>query len=196
MGDPKKQRKKFAKPAHPWQKERILAEKEILRKYGLRRKKEVWKMNSILKTFAAQAKKLITGKTSQTEVERRQLLTRLNSLGLLDKNAKIEDALSLTLNNILDRRLQTIVFKKNMARTISQARQFIVHQHISVGDKKITFPSYLVPVEEEGILQFAVDSPLSKPEHSERLVKKADETKKIKRQTQPRQKKKAGKTKE
>jgi len=63
MGAPKKQKKKYSKPAHPWQKERILAEKELSKKYGLRRKYEIWKMNSILKNFSRQIKKLIPQKT-------------------------------------------------------------------------------------------------------------------------------------
>ena len=56
MGAPKRQRKKYSTPSHPWQKERILAEKELLDKYGLRRKYEIWKMNSILKIFQIRQK--------------------------------------------------------------------------------------------------------------------------------------------
>ena len=51
MGDIKRQKKKYSTPRHPWQKDRILAEKELITKYGLRRKYEIWKMNSILKNF-------------------------------------------------------------------------------------------------------------------------------------------------
>ena len=97
MGSPKRQRKKFSKPAHPWQKERILAEKELLKEYGLKRKYEIWKMNSILKNVTTQAKNLITTKKPSIEKERNQLLTKLSSLGLISKSAKIEDVLSLTL---------------------------------------------------------------------------------------------------
>ena len=49
MGDPKKQRKKYETPLHPWQGERILAEKKIMEEYGLKNKKEIWKMNSMLR---------------------------------------------------------------------------------------------------------------------------------------------------
>src|SRR3989344_1459219 len=144
MGSPKKQRKKFSKPSHPWQKERILREQELSKEYGLRRKYEIWKMSSILKNFTAQAKNLSTSKTQQSEKERSQLLKKLVSLGLINQNAKVEDVLSLTLKNVMERRLQTLVYRKNLARTLKQARQFIVHQQILVGDKKITAPSYLV----------------------------------------------------
>lgn len=170
MGSPKKQRKKFSAPSHPWQKERILKEQELVREYGLKRKYEIWKMSSILKNFTSQAKNLITAKTTQSEKERSQLLKKLSSLGLINQNAKIEDVLSLTLKDVMERRLQTLLYRKHMARTIKQARQFIVHQQVAVGDKKITAPSYLVPLTEENGIQFAPGSAFIDTNHPERIV--------------------------
>ena len=149
MGDPKKQRKKFAKPSHPWQKERIADEKGILKQYGLRRKYEVWKMDSLLKKFLNRAKIIIGERTLQSDMEKRQLLERLYSLGLLKKDSKVEDILNLKLKDVLERRLQTLVCRKHLAKTMMQARQFIVHEYIAVGNKKITTPSYLVSIKEE-----------------------------------------------
>ena len=149
MGDPKKQRKKFSKPGHPWQKERIAEEKEIVKQYGLRRKYEVWKMDSMLKKFLHRAKTIIGEQTSQSDLEKKQLLERLHLLGFLKKDSKVEDVLNLKLKDVLDRRLQTLVHRKQIAKTIKQAREFIVHEHIAVGSRKITTPSYLVSIEEE-----------------------------------------------
>ena len=149
MGDPKKQRKKFSKPSHPWQKERIEAEKKILKQYGLRRKYEIWKMDSMLKKFLHRAKTIIGERTQQSELEKKQLLSRLYLLGLLKKDSKMEDVLNLSLKDILERRLQTLVYRKELAKSALQARQFITHEHIAVGDRKITSPSYLVSIEEE-----------------------------------------------
>ena len=149
MGDPKKQRKKFSNPSHPWQKERIDAEKEILKQYGLRRKYEIWKMDSMLKKFLHRAKTIIGERTSQSEMEKKQLLDKLYLLGLLKKDSKVEDVLNLTLKDILERRLQTLVCRKHVARTMMQARQFITHECIEVGKRKVTAPSYLVSIEEE-----------------------------------------------
>ena len=149
MGDPRKQRKKFSKPSHPWQKERIAAEKEILKQYGLRRKYEVWKMDSMLKKYLHRAKTIIGERTSQSDVEKKQLLDRLNLLGLLKKDSKVEDVLNLTLKDLLERRLQTLIVRKQIAKTMMQAREFITHEHIAVGSRKITTPSYLVSIEEE-----------------------------------------------
>ena len=174
MGTPKRQRKKFSKPSHPWQKERILVEKELLAEYGLNRKYEIWKMNTILKNFTRQAKNLTTKKNPQVEKERNQLLTKLFSLGLLGEDTNIEDILSLTLKDIMERRLQTLVYRRNLASSIKQARQFIVHEHISLGDKIITAPSYLVPLEEEGSIQFAQGSAFSDASHPARAVVKTE----------------------
>jgi len=66
------------------------------------------------------------------------------------------------------RRLQTVLFKKGMARSVKQARQFIVHEHVLIGDKKITSPAYLVKVSEEASISFAVSSPLISEDHPER----------------------------
>jgi len=168
MGSPKKQRKKFSKPSHPWQKERILAEHEIVKEYGLNRKYEIWKMNSILKNMTRQAKNLIATKKPQAQKEAMQLLTKLHSLGLINKDAQIEDVLSLSLKDIMERRLQTLVYRKSLASSARQARQFIVHEHIALGEKTITAPSYLVPVDEEGNIGFSRGSALSNTSHPQR----------------------------
>jgi len=106
-------------------------------------------MDSLLKKFLHRAKTIIGERTSQSEIEKKQLLQRLYMLGLLKKDSKVEDVLNLRLKNILERRLQTLVCKKQLAKTMRQARQFITHEHVAVGSRKITTPSYLVSIEEE-----------------------------------------------
>jgi small subunit ribosomal protein S4 len=178
MGDIKKQKKKFYPPSHPWQESRIEEEKSLLKDYGLRNKREIWKMHSILKKFYAQAKKLTTTQTKQSEVERAQLLAKLYSLGLLGKDSKLEDVLTITIKDVMNRRLQTLVFKKNLARSVKQARQFIIHNHVFVGKKNITMPSYLVSRDEETVINFAAKSSLSNPDHPERAVEEKPVAKK------------------
>ncbi len=174
MGDPRKTRKKYDTPQHPWQKERMDQESVFLKEYGLKNKKEIWKMNYILRSFALQAKKLISLKSKQAEKEKELLLEKLKVLGLLPATARIEDVLGLSLKDILERRLQTKVFRNDLAKSIKQSRQFIVHHHIFVGDKKITSPSYLVKVNEEAQLTFASKSPYFDVEHPERNVVKEE----------------------
>lgn len=174
MGDPKKPRKKYQGPSHPWQKQRIIDEKELVIAYGLKNKQELWKMGTLVKQIAAKAKRVIARTGEQASKEEKQLIEKLVRLGLLQSTAKIDDVLGLTLKNILERRLQTLVFKKNMARSIKQARQFITHRHVKVSGKKITSPSYLVPIDQEQGIIFSETSTLQSEEHPERtLISKA-----------------------
>ena len=170
MGDPKKQRKKYQTPSHPWQKQRIEEEAVLTREYGFKNKKEIWKLNSLLRNFHKQAKKYVKIKSKQDEKERDQFLKRLQRLGLLGSNTSLDSVLGLELKDILERRLQTLVLRKNLARTISQARQFIVHEHITVDNKKINSPNYMVLKEEEGKITFAVNSNFADPDHPELYV--------------------------
>jgi len=169
MGDPKKLRKKYATPMHPWNVNQIEVEKELLNSYGLGNKKEIWKMVSILKKYKAIAKRLIADQTEQGAKEKEQMMNKLQKLGLINAGAELDDVLSLETKDIMERRLQSLVFRKGMARSMKQARQFIVHRLIMVGDKKITFPSYVVSQEEEAQIKFDANKSLADEEHPERV---------------------------
>ena len=172
MGDPKKPRKKYKKPVRPWEKSRIEEEKVLIKEFGLKNKKELWKAESILRNIRNQAKRLIGSKTEQSKKEEKQLLEKLGKIGLIKGEGKVEDILSLNKKDILERRLESIVFKENLSKSISQARQFIVHGHIMVKDRVVRVPSYLVSLEEEGQIGFDKKSNLNKEDHPERIVKK------------------------
>ncbi len=75
---------------------------------------------------------------------------------------------SLQVTNFLDRRLQTQVHKQGLANTLKQARQFIVHGHISVGGRKVTVPGYIVSIDEELGMSYYGNSPLSADAHPAR----------------------------
>jgi small subunit ribosomal protein S4 len=171
MGDPRRFKSKYSGPGHPWQRARIEEERAVSKEYGLSTKRELWKAESKLKSFAAQAKKLIALRTAQAEIEKKQLVDRVARYGLLSSTAKLDDILGLTVRDLLNRRLQTIVYKKGFARSPRQARQFIVHEHILVGDKKVSAPSYLVPVADEARISFVSNSSLANAEHPERAFK-------------------------
>ncbi len=170
MGLPRKQRKKYSTPVHPWQKAMIEEDRKILEEYGLKNKKEIYKMRSVLKGFSDQAKQLIASKTPQAEKERASLLKKLQKIGLINKTGTLDNILDLNINDIMDRRLQTFVYKKGLARSINQARQFIVHEHITVGGAKITTPSYFVNADEENSIVFVANSKLNDEEHPERVI--------------------------
>jgi small subunit ribosomal protein S4 len=77
------------------------------------------------------------------------LLEKVVRLGIAKPDTSLENLLSLTIMDVLDRRLETRVFKKGLVRSIEQGRQLIVHGHIAIEGRKMSAPSYLVPVDEE-----------------------------------------------
>ncbi|MFH1849870.1 MAG: 30S ribosomal protein S4 [archaeon] len=171
MGNPRNLRKKYQTPIHPWQKERIEDEKNILREFGMKNKKSVWKAGSLLRAFKSEVKKYVASTTKQAEKEKTLLLARLYRLGLIKKTAGIDDVLGLGLRDILERRLQTIVYRQGLAKSMRQSRQFIVHGHITVGDKKVTVPAFLVPADQENKISFSSRSSLATVDNPERVKK-------------------------
>lgn len=169
MGDPRKLRKKYSTPSHPWQKLRIDEEKILMTEFGFKNKKELWKLSSKLRGFKSRVKKLIPLHDPKSEDQKAELLLKLQNFDLVGQTAVLEDILGITLNNLCERRLSTIVYKKGLARSIRQARQFITHEHILLGERKITFPSYLVTSAEELMITFADNSSLKSEDHPERL---------------------------
>jgi len=171
MGHPKKPRKKYSTPGHPWQKGRIDEEKELMKEYGLRNKREIWKSGTQLSKFKRQAKKLSALDTEQSSKETKQMVDKLKSYGLI-KEGSFDEILGLSINNILARRLQSMLVTKKLARTTSQARQMITHNHIKVNGKAISSPAYLVKTNEEESITFNEKSNFSNENHPERIIKK------------------------
>ena len=174
MGDPKKIRKQYAGPSHPWNKERIDDEKSLIKEYGLRNKKEVWKMQYFLTRAKDRAKILSREQSDQGAIEREQLLSRLQSLGILGDDASLSTVLALDVRDIMERRLQTQVHKQMLSNSAKQARQYITHGHVLVKGKKITSPGYLLTLEEASQVTFDDTSTLNDPEHPERAVAKKE----------------------
>ncbi|MEM5790663.1 MAG: 30S ribosomal protein S4 [Candidatus Aenigmatarchaeota archaeon] len=143
-------RKKYEKPRRVWDKERIEEEKNILREYGLRRKKELWRNEALLRKWRRIARELIGRKDEKKE---RELIQKLNKLGILSENASLDNVLGLTIRDILERRLQTMVLRKGFANSIKHARQLIVHGHVKIDGRKVLYPSYLVKKEEESKIE-------------------------------------------
>ncbi|MBN1792524.1 30S ribosomal protein S4 [Candidatus Woesearchaeota archaeon] len=177
MGDPGKIRKKYDTPSHPWQSARILEEKKIISEYGLKNKKDIWKMETLLRDLKNQAKSLASRVDEQSKLEEKQLIDRLVSMGLIQATDSMDKVLGLTLKDVMDRRLQTFIVKKGLARTMKQARQFITHGHVIVGKKKITFPNYFVTLKDESLVEFIPKSALAREDHPERIIVDKDDNK-------------------
>ena len=174
MGDPRKIRAKYSGPSHPWQRKRIEDEKKILGSFGLKNKKEIWKMQSRLRSFKAQAKSLIARADAQSKKEEEALLAKLYNMGMIEQGANMDAILELTLADMLKRRLQSMVCNQKLAQSMRQARQFIVHGHVTVNGILIDIPSYLVKRIEESAIKFHETSALKDPEHPERIKKKKE----------------------
>ena len=162
MGQPRKSRKKYNTPPHPWNAERIKDENKLMTKYGLKNKKEIWKADTLVRRYRREARYLLGFSTDQMQEEKLELLGHLARTGVLPENAAIEDILGLTVEDILRRRLQTIVYRKSLARTPKEARMFVVHGHIALDGKKINSPSYVVLRGQEEEIGFYRSSPVAK----------------------------------
>ncbi|MBD3193511.1 MAG: 30S ribosomal protein S4 [Candidatus Lokiarchaeota archaeon] len=161
MGDPRRLKKKYKKPKHPYQKDRMMEELEYVGKYGLRNKREFWKMRSILGEWRQTARYSRTLLPKKAQKVQQTLLKKLTRLGVLSPESTFEDILQLTVEDVLKRRLQTFVFENGMAKSIYHARQLVVHKHIQVADKRINSPSYIVKKEEEDLISFSPTSPFA-----------------------------------
>ena len=171
MGKPKFSRKKYETPSHPWQEDRIKAENELTKKYGLKNKREIWKAQTALRKYRGQARELLAkigGGDPQVKKESDQLLMHLTRLNILPPNSTLDDVLALETEPILSRRLQTLTYLKGLANTPIHARQLIAHGHIAISDRKVTVPSYMVTKDEEGEIKYVAGSALNDLMHPAR----------------------------
>jgi small subunit ribosomal protein S4 len=165
MGDPKKQRKKYETPRFRWRKDILQEELKLIGQYGLRNKHELWRHKTMLSKTRGIARSLI-GKTPEERAKmENELITRLKKLGILDETAVLDNVLDLSIEDLLERRLQTIVFRKGLTRTIFQSRQLITHGHVNIGNRRVTVPSYIVSKEEENQVMYSPQSTLANEAH-------------------------------
>jgi small subunit ribosomal protein S4 len=171
MGKPKFSRKKYETPSHPWQADRIKAENEITKKYGLKNKREIWKAQTSLRRYRGQARSLLAKigtEDKQAKKESDQLLMHLTRYNVLPPNSTLDDVLALETETVLSRRLQTLTYLKGLANTPTQARQLIAHGHIQINGRKVTVPSYMVTKDEENEISYVGASPLNDLMHPAR----------------------------
>lgn len=119
----------------------------------------------MLSRFREIARSLI-GKTPEERKKMEdELLTRLKKLDMVHETAVSDDVLDLSIEDVLERRLQTIVFRKGLGKSIYQARQLITHGHIAIGKQRVTVPSYLVTKADENQITYTLQSSLTDPKH-------------------------------
>ena len=153
MGDPKYSRKKSARPRNPWQRNLLKEELELVGNFGLRNKKELHIASTELSRIRKQARQLLAAATEIRTSREPILLSSLTRKGIVTEDATLDNVLALNVSNFLERRLQTIVLRKGLARTPHQARQLITHGHITIGENRVTIPSYTVTRNEEPLIK-------------------------------------------
>ena len=172
MAYPGKNRKSYETPKRPFEKTRIEEETKLVIEYGLRNKREVWKAQAALRKYRTGARELLaleSGATNVTLAERKKenLIGHLQRVGLLGGEADIDDVLSLRIQQPLERRLQTQVYRLGLARSPKQARQLVTHGHIAIGGRRVDIPSYQVRRDEEGQITYYGRSPFTNADHPE-----------------------------
>jgi small subunit ribosomal protein S4 len=158
MGDPKYPRRMWRKPKRPLNYQLKMDELQILGTFGLRTKRELWKAHTELSRVRHQARSLLALRQEIRDQKEPILLKSLSRIGLISGESSLDDVLNLKVDDLLSRRLQTIVSKKLGFKTPYQGRQAVIHGHIMIGDRKINIPSYIVTLEEEENIHFSPES--------------------------------------
>ncbi len=170
MGDPRKPRKAFETPRHPWRKDQLEEELHLVGDYGLRNKKELRRHETDLSQIRGIARTLLGAEEEQRAQLEKQYLTSLARQGILPETATVDNILDLNVKDLMERRLQTVVYRTGLAKSIHQARQFVIHGHISVAGDIVTVPSYVVRRDQESRIAFHPTSPLSNAQHPARAA--------------------------
>lgn len=154
--------KVYKTPRRPFEKERIDSELKQCGKYGLRCKREVWRVQYTLAKLRKAARELLTlpEKDPKRIFEGNAILRRCTRLGLLDESKqKLDYVLGLKIDDFMARRLQTLVKKRSLANSVHHARVLIRQRHIAVGKQVVNVPSFMVRVQSENHVDFSSKSP-------------------------------------
>lgn len=155
-------RKTSKTPRRAYEKERLDAELKLVGEYGLRCKREIWRVQFALAKLRKAARTLLTldPKDPKRIFEGEALMRKMSRFGLLtEEELELDFILQLTTQKLLERRLQTKVFKQGLAKSIHHARVLIKQRHIRVGKQLVNVPSFNVRVDSEKHIDFSVTSP-------------------------------------
>jgi len=179
MGDIKRKRKLFSRPKKLFDRTRMDEENVLIKRYGLKNKREIWKAKTAVSKLRRRAKGLI-GKDME---EQQKFFDKLNKVGM--KITDVSDVLALTEESVFERRLQTMLVRKKLATTPKGARQLIVHKNVLVDGKVVNIPSFVVTKEMEDKLSLKerkvkikkVEAPVEEAESAEAIEETKEEIK-------------------
>ena len=151
MGAPRRNRQKYDRPKDIRNSKRISEDNAMIRAYGLGNMKELWKIQSELSRIRGNVRKYLAG---AGEEGGRALIARLARIGIVKQEATLDEILDLKEAAFLERRLQSVVMRKGLSRSMKQARQLVTHGFISINGKKVDRPGYIVGATEESAIGY------------------------------------------
>lgn len=158
----RKASKTYKVPRRPFESARLDHELKLAGVYGLKNKREIYRVNYTLGKIRKAARELLTldAKNPKRLFEGNALIRRLIRIGVLDKaKNKLDHVLALRVEDFLERRLQTQVYKLGLARSIHHARTLIKQRHIAVGKQIVDVASFVVRLDSQKHIDFATASP-------------------------------------
>lgn len=147
------------KPKNPFEKKRFESELKTINKYGLKSKVELWKYQLLI----AKLKK-ISGKVLRNEIDYDSsavVSKKYNLLWfcfkfnlLLESESGLEYVLRVSLEQMLERRIQFLIVRLGMATTCHEARIKLLHKRVMFKTQSIDKPSFLVRKSNEDKIKF------------------------------------------
>ncbi len=135
-----------------WNKVRIENEHKLKERFGLKNLRELWMAASELRRIRRNTRAVLSGNAS--EKTGKEMIARLAKYDIIKPEAALDDLLVIDVDKILDRRLQSVVFRKGLSKSMKQSRQLITHGYIAIGGRRITSPGYTVRRDEEGTIAY------------------------------------------
>ncbi len=146
MGAPRLNRRKHERPKNMWDTQRIASDNALIKEYGLKSMNEVWKVQTEISKMRRNVRMLLSEKQSKVESD---IVNRLVKSGVVQPGSGIDALLDLDDRKLLERRLESVVFRRGLAKSMLQARQLITHGFIAVNGKRVRIPGYIVRIDEE-----------------------------------------------
>lgn len=158
-------RRTVRKPRNPWEKERLLKEKQLVGTYGLKNKMELWRTERMFAEDKKEARILLTSThPDDLAIKARQLLDKLMSMGILSgidltNKQEIHDGLNsildLAINHYLERTLQFRVYANGLGKSVHHARWLINRKQISIKGTVVNTPNRIVKADEEAFIEYS-----------------------------------------